>query len=245
MGGLLEFVRFEYLTKCGIDKFIEWSFEHFEDFKITIPVWRAITTRLSGTAQVALPNSSRYPKSSLPQSSPPTKPSEKTFRVREGFPLDGIIAELTRRHGGNVHERGIVDVSSSSVHSSASCFAAQNAVDLDQKNFFESNSEPNQWLSYDFKNRRIEVTDYSIAAHTNGLFLRSLVVEGSEDGSSWTVLDERKDNSAANSKHPISTFSVDRRLKCRYIRLRQTGKCAANHDYLILIGFEVFGSITE
>jgi hypothetical protein len=149
---------------------------------------------------------------------------------------------LTRTAGGNAHDRGIVDVSASSVWPN---FVARNAVDLDQNNSYESMNQPNQWLCYDFKDRRIRLTDYSIAAHTNNYFLRSWVVEGSEDGSTWTTLDERQNNNDANSSHPIATFKVDqsRDLEWRFIRLRQTGKCSSNYDYLILFGFEVFGSV--
>jgi hypothetical protein len=41
--------------------------------------------------------------------------------------LDGIICHLTREHGGNVHDRGIVDISSSSIFSSC---PAKNAADF-------------------------------------------------------------------------------------------------------------------
>jgi hypothetical protein len=160
---------------------------------------------------------------------------------REGSPLDGIIAELTRTAGGNVHDQGIVDVSASSVNGN---YPARNAVDLGQQNYFHSENQPNQWLRYDFKDRRIRLTDYSIAAHTSDWFLRSWVVEGSEDGSTWTTLDERQNNNDANSSHPIATFRVERskELEWRFIRLRQTGKCN-NYDCLILFGFEVFGLV--
>jgi hypothetical protein len=221
---LLEFVRFDYLTKFGIDKFIAWSFDHFADFEMTTPLWRAITKRLSRTATADLPKSSRYP---------------TLARVREDSLLDGIIAELTRIHGGNVHDREIVIVSASSIRSSTG-EAAQNAADLGQKNYLHSLNAPDQWLRYDFKDGRIELADYSIAAYP-GCFLRSWVVEGSDDGLSWTVLDERKGNTDANSNHPIAAFSVDRRMKCRFIRLRQTGQVSSGLDWLVLHAFEVFG----
>jgi hypothetical protein len=163
------------------------------------------------------------------------------FRAREGSQLDGIIAALTRSGGGNVHDQGIVDVSASSVYLK---FVARNAVDLDQKNYFQSENHPNQWLCYDFKDRRIRLTDYSIAAHTKNWFLRSWVVEGSEDGSTWTILDERSNNNDANSSHPIATFTVERNAEqeWRFIRLRQTGKWN-NYDCLILFRFELFGLV--
>jgi hypothetical protein len=166
---------------------------------------------------------------------------ENQIRAREGFPLEGIIWELTRIHGGNVHERGIVNVTASSVSGS---YLAQNAVDLGQQNIFHSLNQPNQWLCYDFKDRRIELTDYSISAYT-GHLLRSWVVEGSSNGSDWTILDEQRNNTRADSNHPIATISVARGKRWQFIRLRQTGKNSSNGDWLVLFGFEVFGLVHE
>jgi hypothetical protein len=228
---LLEFVRFEFLRKSTIETFVMWSLEHFNELEFTISLWRAITNRLSEGDNTSRPISRRYAAVFLPQT---------------GAPLDGVIADLTRKHGGNVHERDIVKVSASSVSGNSSSYGAHNAVNLvnHQQNLFHSDSTANQWLCYDFKDRRIELSDYSIAAHTS-YFLRSWIIEGSEDGSSWNVLDERKDNTEADSNHPITTFSVSTRMKSRFIRLGQTGKCSSNQDWLVLYGFEVFGFLDE
>jgi hypothetical protein len=223
---LLEFVRFEFLTKSAIDKFVLWSFDHFHEMEITLSLWKAIAKRLSAQGNPSFPITSRY---------------RNLFSLREGSPLDGIIAELTRAYGGNVHEREIVNVTASAVYSTN---VAQNAADLAEQNYFHSPDQANQWLCYDFKDRRVDLTDYSIAAHTNNHFLRSWVVEGSDDGSAWTVLDERKGNADANSNHPIATFPVTNRKMCRQVRLRQTANSAYNAQYLVLYGFEVFGLLT-
>jgi hypothetical protein len=226
---LLEFVRFEFLRKSTIEKFVSWSLEHFDELDFTISLWRTITNRLSQGGDASVPSCHRYREWSCP---------------RDISPLDGIIAGLTRKHGGNVHDRGIVDVSGTSACGSN---VAQNAVDLEehQRNCFESRSEPNQWLCYYFDARRIELTAYSIAARPNGPFLRSWIVEGSEDGLTWITLDERKDNTEANSSHPIATFVVSNRMECRFIRLRQTGNNASGDHRLRLYGFEVFGFMEE
>jgi hypothetical protein len=144
--------------------------------------------------------------------------------------------------GGNVHDQGMVGVSASSVWSD---LLAQHAVDLDRDNYFGSCDRPNQWLCYDFKERRIQLANYSIAAHTNDWFLRSWVVEGSEDGSAWMTLDEHHNNTEANLRHPVTTVEVEPKMQCRFIRLRQTGKCAGNKDSLVLFGFEVFGLVIQ
>jgi hypothetical protein len=38
------------------------------------------------------------------------------FRLRGAKPFDGTISYLTRKHGGNVHDKGIVTITSKSVH---------------------------------------------------------------------------------------------------------------------------------
>jgi hypothetical protein len=207
-----------------------WSFDHFDEFELTNSLWRTITNRLSFEACIDIPKLERY---------------SNLFQPLPGRPLDGIIAYLSRRHGGNVHDKGIANVSASSIYGYT---MAKNAVDLanHQQNFFHSLNSPDQWLCYDFKERRIQLTKYSIAAHTNGYcFLRSWIVEGSEDGSSWTVLDERKSSEEANSDHPIATFSVKSQSTSRFIRLRQTGQNSGDSDSLVLHGFEVFGWLLE
>jgi hypothetical protein len=236
--GLLEFVRFEYLTKSTIERFVALSSTHFDELEMTRSLWQAIANRLSAVVTVAIPQLQRYPNAFRLGDQ---TGGAKQFRPQEGAPLDGIIAELTRTHGGNVLAQRIVGVLSSS---SSASHPAENAADLDQENFFHSNDAPDQWLRYDFRDRRIELTHYSIAAHKDNWFLRSWVVEGSDDGLHWITLDEKTDDTLANSHNLVATFAVDRRMKCRTIRLRQTAKCARGFDILVIVAFEVFGLIT-
>jgi hypothetical protein len=141
-----------------------------------------------------------------------------------------------------VHDRGIVDISAKSVYSSS--YLGRNAADLQSTTLFQSLDEPDQWLCYDFKNRRVMPTHYSIHGYSNH-YLRSWTFEGSVDGSSWFSLDDQKGNSTTNSNHPIGTFSVVKSAECRFIRLRQTGKNACGNDYLLLYAFEIFGQLFE
>jgi hypothetical protein len=154
--------------------------------------------------------------------------------------LDGIIAFLTKEHGANVHNLGIVHVTASG---SAFADSPQNAVDLQHNGFHQSPDAPNQWLRYDFKNRRVKLTGYSIAAHTDNWFLRSWAIEGSHDGEDnhWTALDSRTNNTDAHVGHPIATFNVGDSGFYRFIRLRNTGQTAKGSNSLVVLGFELFG----
>jgi hypothetical protein len=226
---LLEFVRFEHLTPDGMGQFVSWSLEHFDDIAFTLSVWTSITKRLSLGVHCPVWNSTRHR-----QTSHPTSDS----------PLDGIIAALTKECGGNVNDQTIVKVAASAFDSSD---YPKNAADLGNTNHFQTPNQPNQWLRYDFINRRVKLTDYAIAAHTNNYFLRSWVVEGSNDGDDgpWVSVHSREENTEAHPDHPIATFSVPSSDFYRFIRLRQTGKNANGTHYLILHGFEVFGFVTD
>jgi hypothetical protein len=228
---LLSFVRFEFVSVESIKDFISWSFEYFECFEtfLSLSLWTAICGRLCLSVD-AKPQSERYCVKS------------KHFVPKSSSPLAGIIAYLTSTHCGNVHDQGIVNVSGSTTCGS---YVAKNAVDLLTDSSFKSLNEPNQWLCYDFKDRKVRPTHYSIRAHSSNHYLRSWIFEGSMDGSTWTELDRHTDDESTNSNHPIGTFSISKGCESRFLRLRQTGISAYGQHYLILFGLEIFGDLIE
>jgi hypothetical protein len=214
-----------------MSKFISWSFEHFDRLSFTRSFWEGITNRLSLAISEQVVNDPRYRYG-------------RSIALPADSSLEGIIAFLTKEHGGNVHAKGIVEVAAST---NDILIGPSHLVDLDEKSYIQCSNLPNQWVHYDFKDRRVKLTDYSIAAHTSNWFLRSWVVEGSNDGEEnhWTPLDSRTNNTDAHSGHPIATFHVAESEFYRFIRLRHMGKTANGHDYLILHGFEVFGFLLD
>jgi hypothetical protein len=89
----------------------------------------------------------------------PEPPNRRTpgriFQIKSESPLDGIITGLIAEHGGNVSDQGIVTISGSSDSESLG-YAARNAADLtNTSNYFHSKNEANQWLCYDFRNRKV------------------------------------------------------------------------------------------
>jgi hypothetical protein len=84
---------------------------------------------------------------------------------------DGIVAHLARECGGNVHDRGIVEVTSSKPYSKGPGYAGKNITDMEADSFFcsdfrESEGKDkveiphakNNWVCYDFKERRVVPT---------------------------------------------------------------------------------------
>jgi hypothetical protein len=75
--------------------------------------------------------------------------------------LDGIIAGLTRQADGNVSERGVVAVTASDCID-RSRFQPKFAADLLNNSVFVSGKDPDQWLAYDFLERRGRITRYGL-----------------------------------------------------------------------------------
>jgi hypothetical protein len=225
---LLEQIRFEYLDSDGIERFILWSFEHFDQIHDSLQLWKVLSIRLR------LPVSPSIPSSRM---------ARLMFLPSVDGSLDGIVSHLTRECGGNVHDRGIVDISSKSIFDTSTLYLPKHAADLQDTTYFASKNLPDQWLCYDFRTLRVRPTHYSIRPQSNNRFLRSWMLEGSLDGSLWIVLDQQKNNSTIDLSHPIGTFSVPHPVECRFIRLRQTGKNASQNDYVTLFAFEIFGQL--
>jgi hypothetical protein len=159
--------------------------------------------------------------------------------------LEGIISCLTKKHGGNVHENGIVAITSKSVYSDHPLVALENVADLSHltsDSCFTSTYEPGEWVCWDFREMRVRPTHYTIRACR----LKSWVVEGSRDGESWTKIDRQTDNQDFMDGRRTASFAVSNPAECRFIRLTQTDKRHKyNDDVLELCAVEFFGTLSE
>jgi hypothetical protein len=232
-------------------------FDKFSDYfyEINASKWANIRGRL------ILANMNKKPTNQFP-------PSMK--KVDDLNVPDGIIAHLTRECGGNVHDRHVVDITCGSFeketrganpHSGAynndSSAAAKNAADLETDSCFSSayRGGPdiahtrNNWICYDFKERRIIPTHYAIRTHGGSpglLHLTSWLVETSADGMSWQEVAHEEDNKQLDGEHFTATFTVAGGGECRFIRLVNIGKnIYVGQDNMIISAWEIFGSLVE
>jgi hypothetical protein len=74
-------------------------------------------------------------------------------------PFNGVISYLTVKCDGNIHDLGVVEITSSSVSGTDS---PRNAADFEISSLFVSENEPGQWICFDFKTVKIEPTHYTI-----------------------------------------------------------------------------------
>jgi hypothetical protein len=159
------------------------------------------------------------------------------FPLKGANSLEGIISYLTKKHGGNVDEKGIVTITSKSIDPRG---ALKNVADLTSYVWFLSNDEPGQWICWDFHKMRLCPTHYTIRTYE----LKSWVVEASLDGENWTEIDRKTNNQDFKNMNTVS-FSVSKPVESRFIRLTQTGKRHCGDDILDLYAVEFFGTLSE
>lgn len=159
----------------------------------------------------------------------------------------GIIHQMTEECGGNVSDKGRVNVTSSSCLSTN---LPKYAVDLDNnQTCFESNNEINSWLKYDFISRKIRPSYYSIRSRNTikgDHHPMNWVIEGSNTDYSydWTVLDTRNNITSLDDSCASQFFSIQKTdTFYRYLRIRQTGRNSSGYYYLEISALEYFGSV--
>lgn len=193
-------------------------------------------------------------------SNPIEETVNKHFEIKydqtESGRFNGIIHYLSLKCGGNVHKKGVVEITSSSVAHSTFFSVSNlelndgknrnpyNCADLEnENNCFESNDLPNSWICYDFQNLSVKLNCYSIRSYVNGKnHLISWCIEASNDKVNWTVLDERNQDNSLNGIGKENSFFISSGDDFfRYLRLRQIGK-GANGKYMMNISaIDFFG----
>jgi hypothetical protein len=234
-----------------------------DEFKFT-GLSTAVATRKPSSESSTSPSSSAPVKVSPPKQTKQFPPSVKKGESGLNVP-DGIIAYLTRKCGGNVHDRNVVDITCGSFeketrganpHSGAfnnePVCAAKNAADLETGSFFFSAYRKNaniphtrnNWICYDLKKRRIVPTHYTIRAH-GGDNLKSWVVETSTDGENWREVARVEDNRIPADCRFTATFPVAGGEECRFIRLVNIGMNHFGDDRIWIGAWEIFGTLIE
>jgi hypothetical protein len=156
-------------------------------------------------------------------------------------PWSGLISHLGNSCFGNVHEKGLVEITCSSNYRNH-CW---DVVNYDWNNYWHTNDSANSWIQFDFKDWVVSLTHYSLKS--DGYISNHLLkweLSGSTDCNRWVVLDQRQTNDL-NERYTTKIFSCSAAGSgadfYRYIRLQQTGKNSAGYDYLMLANIEFFG----
>lgn len=177
--------------------------------------------------------------------------SERTFEFdgNSNHRFEGIIFNLSTKSGGNVSDKGIVDVTASAIYSDK---LPKNAVDFDSNNYFKSSSSGGRaWLKYDFKDKKIRPTHYSIRTRSDSDSQNprtwAIEVSNTDQENDWRTIDTKTNVSSVSKRNQSDTFEISTKLTSnesyRYIRFRHTDQTSGNCGNLVISSLEYFGDL--
>jgi hypothetical protein len=225
-----ELVHFEFISSDSIASFLTVARNESFFSQMNFSMWLSVCERLRLTVPV-----SRSQVIDLP--------------LKKGKPLEGIISHLTKKCGGNVHDKETVAVICQRPYNQEVGNAAKNVADLHANTEFFSSKDPNQWVGYDFKGMRVKLTGYAVrpyhAGGPGGHNLKSWVIEGSNDLQDWFELGRRVNSNDLNAGNEVKTFGIRSGVRCRAVRLRQIDLNHKGTHVILISGFELFGELIE
>jgi hypothetical protein len=168
-------------------------------------------------------------------------------------PLRGILAYCTKQCGGCVHRLSVVIVTASSIAQDRSAekrsYEPVNATAVCDSSTFQSCPEPGGWLCYDFYDKMIRIEHYALKSQgspgggKDSCNLKSWRVEGSPDGTHWTILDTQTDSDVLNGRGAVKAFKITVGGDYRFVRLVQTGLSWTNKNVIWISAFELYGQM--
>lgn len=119
---------------------------------------------------------------------------------------------------------------------------------------FQSNHEPNSypWICFEFTKHKIIPSNYTIrsskTSYTNYYFPRSWVIEGSNNKSSWTNLDQQNDCTFIKGSNLVHTFQIQNQNQneYKYIKMRLTSPSWGEYSdncRLLFASIEFYGEL--
>lgn len=216
---------------------------------ITNDTWRSISERLKKPInndeskdedkKVIDSNTERYVK----QKSNNIK--KLTFSPKGGEVFDGIIKYIIDQTNNNIINR--MNITASSV-SPPNRQPINVTLYEDQSNFFQTDYLKNSWICFDFKENKVNLTNYQIKSFPygqNNNHPKTWVIEGSNDNTNWIILDEQKNCPYLNGCNVTHLFSVtnSRNDSFRYLRMRLTASNWNNCHCLRIDSFEIYGNL--
>lgn len=138
----------------------------------------------------------------------------KKILYKKNQNLNGIIKYLTKKAGGNIVKKEIINITSSGDNSYS--YLPSNLVDFDDlssNSMWKSDNSFWPSVTFDFINKKVKLFNYSLHTPSDdtGNYPRSWIVECSNNLNHWFTVDVRKDESVMN--HP----NVSHVFECKYV----------------------------
>ena len=228
---LLRYVEFAFLSESKLGEFLDHIFPDLVDASVWASLCECVRRFCGSSGKDSLRHSKRY------------CIDFETFPIGNGA-FNGIVRHLRAKCGGNPHTNGVISITASD----NGWHQCHQVVDYGWNDYWSSGGQPNSFIQFDFKSRRVCVDQYSLKSDGNSRgHLVSWVLEVSNDDSTWETIDERNTQDL-DGKFVVKTYECSKRSDCfaRFVRLRQVGKNSDDDDYCLRLSeIEFFGKLTK
>lgn len=128
----------------------------------------------------------------------------------------------------------------------------KNLVDYDKDNYYYSNNDILSNIYFDFKDRKVNISKYSIKSYNQESYtghLKDWKIDVSNDGENWTTIDTHENDQTLNGPIIIGRFEVQKKDDefYRFVRFGQTGNNwnGRNCNFIYLYCFEFYGKLKQ
>ena len=204
---LFSYVIFMNLSSQSIQKFIQ----NFDINDINNSIWEKIRERFQ--QDISKESGIAY------------QQSHKELLINRYIDIryESIFQYLSEQCHGNVYTKKIVDITSSS-----DPYESRNIENIVQSSnsYYATSERYNSWIQFDFKERKVLIDHYTLQTfdgNGNCEHLRSWVLEVSNDGKNYTVIDRCENSDCLRGSYKQARFCALCLSPQRFIRLRQIG----------------------
>lgn len=233
---LFEYIQFSNVSEDSLFSFVD----EFEIESINKQIWDSICNRL-------LPNFSK----SIKINTIRYLPDFIEFRYTKGKDFEGIMHHLSEETQNNIHDDGIIEITSNSILSNI--YHPKNLVDFHEKNYYHSKDDGGAYVCFDFKDKLVQLSSYSIKSMNNNVHyshLKNWVMEVSNDEKTWRIVDSHINDPILDEPGVVVNFAIRKKNIDfhRFIRIRQNGNSwdpRTNHNFIGFYFIEFFGKLIE
>lgn len=243
---LYDYILYENLSNEQIFYFLN----NFDFYDISGQIWYSLCERMTKSSNTNTV-SNRYRCQSFDLQSKKEQQllkhelTETKFRYYEGFIFNGILSFLTRETNRNIQDAGLITVTSSSIYRDRIQFHPKMTLNISDSSYFMSKDESNSWIMFDFKNMEIQISYYVIRTYgdTSNSHLKSWILEASENGQSWIIIDRRVTDYSLKEDWGTAAFKCSLKKRARFIRLTQTGPNHRDTNCLLICSIDFYGKL--
>lgn len=165
-----------------------------------------------------------------------------------GHKFQGIFSLMWKWNKACPLEKGLINIEETTDRSISS---VPYLIDPEKRNqtdwYCVTNNVEGAGFIIDFKDKKVQLSGYSLKAHSikysNTNFVKSWIVEGSNSKNRWKTIDYQKSN-LLQSNLAEGYWPCEKSSPYRYFRILMTDKNTSGYNYFALHAIELFGSIS-